>query len=126
MLQRFADTIQVAEPENWLDNLLVINTYTDYFLPKAACVVDLIQNEKMKKAKPAIDLGVDVLPPLAQLIRLFFVPVEVKVALVVRFKHAVTDESRLLQLILHVVEYLLSFINLCPPVLCAEAGMFNK
>jgi hypothetical protein len=57
-------------------------------------------------------LGVDIVPPLSQLVSLLLVPVQVKVPLVVSLEHVVTDATGLLQPILQVMEDLPLFVNL--------------
>lgn len=53
----------------------------------------------------------DIIPPLSQLVGFLLVPVEVKVPFIVRFEHAVTDDTGFLQLILKVMENLSLFID---------------
>ena len=71
----------------------------------------------LKEHRPALNLRVDTVPPLTQLVHLLLVPVQVKVALVVRFEHAVADSPGLLELVLQVMENLPLVVNLCPPLL---------
>lgn len=68
----------------------------------------------------------NVAPSLIQLIGFLLVPVQVKVAFVMGLKHAITDESGFVQFILHIVEHVLLFINLCPPLLQLEGRIFTQ
>lgn len=80
---------------------------------------------KSRPHKPAVNLGVNVLPSFTKLIGFLFVPVQVKIPLIVGLKHAVTYDSGFLQLIFHVMKHLLLLIYLCPPLLKSRGVIFH-
>lgn len=67
--------------------------------------------------RPAVNLGVDVVPALGKLVGSLLVPVQVKVPLVVHLEHSLTDGPCRLQLVVHVAEHLLLLIRLRLPLL---------
>lgn len=116
ILERLTDAFQISEPEQIGRQIHRSVNEQDHINPHST-VYEQLESLNRTAELPVFNLQVNVLPSLFELVGLLFVPIQIKVSLVVSLEHPFADHSGLLKLILQVVKYFTFLIDFGPPLL---------